>query len=275
MSIITISRASCSIGELIAKDVASALGYACIGDSEVICAASAEFSIAGQKLKDAVENPPSFFGLSFNKRAKYLLCFQASLIHFLLQDDVVYYGPAGNFLIQGVSHMLTVYIQADLDDRVRVKTTRDNIPPGEAMKYLLNDDDAHQKWARFIYKNDYNDRELYDLYIIREKDRPEQAIQTIISEVKKRRYHTTTYSVSCLKKLALSCRVKAALVDIDPEIAIRTDGATVFVHTRACGRDKEKRAVDVKKIAQTVTGVESVEVDVTEDLFLQMANSCR
>jgi hypothetical protein len=111
--------------------------------------------------------------------------------------------------------------------------------------------------------------------VVLQRQRPEQAVETIISEVKKRKYSITTYSRACLRNLALSCAVKAALIDVDPDVDIRTEGANVFVHTRACGREKEKRAWDVRRIAESIDGVQKVEVNVTENLFLQMANSCR
>ncbi|MBF0565111.1 MAG: cytidylate kinase-like family protein [Nitrospirae bacterium] len=274
MSVITISRAPYSMGKIIAEGVSGQLGYKCVGN-EIFAMASKEFGIPETQLHRAIAHAPSFWGMLFVRRLKHISYLQAALVKFFLNDNIVYYGPAGHLLIQGVSHILKVCIQANIDDRVHLKAKTEDISKKEALRKLLKEDLDRKKWSRFIYKIEDSEKSLYDLVIDTGRTSIEDVVKNISSEALLNRYWRTTYSVNCLKNIALAYSVKASLLDVDRDVNVRASIGNVFIHTRALQREREKRIAVVKKATQGIEGIENLEVIITEDIFAKYVETYR
>ncbi len=103
----------------------------------------------------------------------------------------------------------------------------------------------------------------------------EKAVEIITSTVRHRKFQPMTYSIKLLKNIELSCRVKAHLIDIDPDIEVRSEDGNVHVHTKASGRAMKKNAETIEERAAKLPGVVSVEVHMSEDLFDRIAGEMR
>jgi cytidylate kinase len=274
MSIMTISRRSYSRGKEIAEEVARLLGYECVG-REVLLAASKEYGVPEEKLYKATHDAPSFLGMTPTARKRYIAYVKAAFAAYMLEDNVVYHGPAGELLIQGVSHLLRVRITAALEDRIALKMERDGIPEKEARKGILRDDEQHGKLMKWVYGRDDTDASLYDLVINVSQISVEKAVEIITSTVKHKKFQPITYSVKLLKNIELSCRVAANLVDTDPDIRVRSEDGKVHVHAKASGRAMKKNAAIIEERTAKLPGVVSVEVHMSEDLFERIAGGMR
>ncbi len=274
MSVITISRGSYSRGRIIAEDVAREMGYECISD-EVLLDASKTYGVAESKLVKAVHEAPSLLGMTLSTRQKYIAYIQAKLAIYFLKDNIVYHGPAGHLLIQGVSHILKVRIIANLEDRIHRKMEKEGVIEKEAKKSLLKEDKERIKWGKAIYNIDETDPNLFDLIInIGQIDIPE-AVKIITNTVRNKKFQPMTYSVNLMNNIELSCRVRASLIDLDPNIKVRSDKGSVFIHTKSLGREKEKRIATIKENVLKIQDVKHVEVHITEDIFKQMSATVR
>ena len=274
MSIITISRRTYSRGKEIAEEVARILEYECIG-REVLRSASEEFGVPEDKLYKATHDAPSLLGMTPDARKRYIAYVKAAFAAYMLKDNVVYHGPAGELLIQGLSHLLKVRITASLEDRIALKVERDGISEKEARKGILRDDEKHGKLMKWVYGKDDTDASLYDLVMNVSQINVEKAVEIITSTVRHKKFQPMTYSIRLMKDIELSCRVTANLIDIDPNIRVRSEDGKVHVHTKASGRAMKKNVEIIKERTAKLPGVESVEVHMAEDLFERIAGEMR
>lgn len=261
MSIITISRGSYSRGKEIAERVAQELGYECIG-RDVLIEASEQFNVPEIKLVRAIHDAPSILNTFTYGKEKYIAYIQSALLKHLQRDNIVYHGLAGHFFLKGVSHVLKVRIIADMEERIQEEMKREGIPEKDAVRILKSDDKERRKWSQHLYGIDTSDPSLYDLLLHIRKIRVNDAVDIICHTMGREHLKTTPESQRAMDDLVLAAEVKAALVDMKPDIETTCESGIVHVRTRA-GESKEVELTQkMQEIAKGVTGVKEVKVHV-------------
>jgi cytidylate kinase len=261
MSIITISRGSFSRGKEVAEKVAQRLGYQCIS-REVLLDASEEHHIQEIKLLHAVKDAPSILNRFLYGREKYISYIQTALLRYVHKDNVVYHGFAGHFFIKHIRHVLKVRIIADFEDRIGIVMDRDGISRQEAIRFLKKVDEERRKWSRTLYGIDTWDPSLYDLVLHIHKITVEDAVGIICHTVGLKRFQTTPESQKEMDDAVLASEVKAALIDLKPDIETSAKNGKVIVHTKAHESQEVKLIEEMEEIAKKVPGVKEVLVDV-------------
>ena len=275
MSIITITAGSYSNGKQIAKSVAKRLKYE-YADSEIILSlVSREFGISESKLVRTLKDIPSSIGMFSQAKQQHIIYIDTVLTEYMLKNDIVYYGAIGLPFIQEISHVFKVQIIAALEDRIKNKVKLDGESQEKARKTLVKEDNQQKKWAAAVYDKDLTDPNLYDLVInighIQDDD-VENALQTIVSTVKHKKFQPMTYSLRCVKNVAMSCRVRATLADIDSKMQVKSDKGTVYIYTRAIKKKAQDKGLEMKQKVMRIKGVKHVEVYVDNDLFSTVAH---
>ena len=270
MSIITITTDAYSNGRALAESVAQKMGYACIGD-EMVSSASETYEVAESKLIQASRTSPSFIDRLFSRRHRCIAYLEAVLTEKMLSQDIVYHGLIGIPRIQQVSHAFKVRVVANLEDRIPVAIKKEKLSgKTEAGDRIFKEDEERKQWARGIYGMDISDSSLYDLVVnighMGAED-AEDAVETIASTAKHKKFQPMTYSLNCMNNIALSCKIKAAFIDIDPKMEIKSEKGTVYVFTGAFKRKKQDRLIDFKQEIMKLEGVEHVEVYVEKEIF--------
>jgi cytidylate kinase len=268
MPIITISRGSYSKGKEVAEKVAQKLGYECIA-RDVIIETSKEFNIPEIKLIRAIHDAPSILERLGYSKEKYLAYLQVALLEHFQKDNVVYHGLAGHFFIKGISHVLKVRIIADMEERVRLEMEREGISRKEALRILKNDDRERRKWSKYIYGIDTWDPSLYDLIIHIKKITADDAVDIIYHTVGFERFKTTPESQRTLNQLLTAARVKAALIDLKPDVEVFAKDGTVSIKAHATGFQEEKLVRQMEEIAKSIPGVKNVEVHLEPYLLVE------
>ena len=261
MAIVTISRGSYSRGKEIAEKVARRLGYECIA-RETLLEASQQFNVPEIKLVRAIQDAPSFFDRFLYGKERYIAYIQTALLRHLRNDNVVYHGFAGHFLVTGVSHVLKARIVAGLDTRVSIVMDRDKVSRREALHFLKKIDDQRRKWSRSLYGIDTGDLSLYDLVLNVDRLTADDAVDVICDTVKQPAFQTTPESQKAMDDLLLACEVKAVLIEIKPDLEVTADDGIVTVKTRADMSQEEHLVEELSRSGQTVPGVREVRVDV-------------
>ena len=261
MAIITISRGSYSKGKEIAEKVAERLGYECIA-RRILFEASDDYNIPEVKLVRAIHDAPSFFGNLTHKKEKYISFIQAEILEHFRKDNVVYHGLAGHFFVKGISHVLKVRIISDLEDRVRLEMEREGISRKEALEVLLKDDEERVKWSKTLYGIDTRKASLYDLVIHIHKLTVEDAVDMICHAVGLAQFQATPESQRAIDGLALAARVKAALVDVRPDIQVTAEDGIVSVKTEAPIIHEASLAQEIREISNAITGVKEIKVNI-------------
>ena len=133
MSIIIIASDSYKTGREISEKVAEAAGYTCV-DRELLKSVSEKYNVLEAKLIRALEEPPSFMGLSSKLINLYLAYIQEATLSRILEDNVVCHGLAAHLYVLGVSHALKVRILSDSETLISEVAAQENVARGKSEK---------------------------------------------------------------------------------------------------------------------------------------------
>lgn len=262
MAIITISRGSYSKGREVAEQVARRLNYNTLS-REIILEASKDFNISEVKLIRALHDAPSMLERFTFSREKFLAYIESALLEHFQKDNVVYHGLAGHFFVRNVSHVLKVRIIADLEERIRAEMEREGVSREKAIEMLNKDDGERRDWSVKLYGADPWDPGLYDLVIHIRKLTVENVVDLICQAAAYEQFKTTPESQKALDDLALAAKVRAALIEKYPDVAVSSRAASVVIFTKAFETSDPEIIEDISCMAQKVPGVENVEVQLT------------
>lgn len=275
MSIITITAGSYSKGEQIAKSAAKRLDYEYVDSENILSLVSKEFDVSESKLMQALKEAPSGVGMFSKAKPEYIIFIETLIAGYLLKNNIVYYGVVGLPLIQEVSHVCKVQIIANLEDRIKNKAKLDGGSEEKARKTVIKEDNQQKKWAEAVYNINTTDPNLYDLVInighIKDDDF-EGALETIISTVKHKKFQPMTYSLRCMKNVAMSCRIRATLADIDSKMQVKSDEGTVYIYTKAVKKKAQDKVLEMKQKVMRLEGVKHVEVYIDYGLFAKVSH---
>ncbi len=261
MSIITISRGSFTKGKEVSEKVAQRLGYECLS-RDVILEASKDFNVPEIKLVRAIHDAPSILDRFGYRKEKYIAYVEAAILRHLRKDNTVYCGLAGHFFVRNVRHALKVRIIADLEERVRNEMEREGISYEEALRIIKKDDEERRKWSLHLYGIDTHDPSLYDLVIHVSKMTVDDAAEVICHTVGLETFRTTPDSQKDIDDLAIAAEVKAAIINIQPDVYVTCDGGVVKVRTKSPLSKEEAIINEIRQAAMRIEGVREVKVDV-------------
>jgi cytidylate kinase len=265
MPIVIISSRSYTSGETVAKEVASTLGYEYVGE-DVYEDASRRSQIPLEKIQKALFGAPSLLGMSQSVRKRCIAHAQAAIAARLLVDDVVFHDPFGHLLVVGVSHVLTVRVLAPMEKRVALKVESEGCSPKDAEKSISKSDKQRLSVAEEVFGVNDDNTKSFDLVVDTADVDVASAVGIIAESVKQERYKPMTYSLQRMKDIELSCRVRAALVGLDPDVRVQAKKGEVRIRTRSTGRSNEKRMKEIRGIAERQEGVSAVEIETITDL---------
>ncbi len=261
MAIITISRGSYTRGKEVAEKVAKELGYECLS-RDAILEASKEFNVPEIKLIRAIHDAPSILDRIGYRKEKYIAFVRSALLRHFRNDNVVYCGLAGHFFVKDIPHVLKVRIIADLEERVKNEAMREGISRKEALRIIQQDDEERRKWSKHLYGIDTADPSLYDIVIHVGKLTTDDAAYIICKTVGLETFKTTPESQRAMEDLCIEAEVKAALMDMDPDVDVVSSEGSVKVYTVALLQGGDKLTKDIQAIAGSIEGVKEVTVHV-------------
>ena len=259
MSIITISRGSYSRGKEVAEKVAERLNYECIAH-EVIAEASKEFDVAETELEKAIHDAPPISNWFVYGKEKYVAYIQKALLHYLQRDNVVYHGPAGHFFVKDISHVLKVRVVTALEDRIRLVREQHGITRNEASKLLKKRDEQRKKWSKQLFGVLSWDPRLYDLVINIKKNTVDEAVDFICQAAEMEDFRTTPESRKAMNDLVLSADIKAALIELKPDIEVSGTDGIIHVKTTVPQSREEDLIRKIDEIGRGIRGVREIKV---------------
>jgi len=274
MSVIIISSDFYKTGQEIAQSAARVLGYKAL-DRDILGKVASKAGAPEVKLTQALDEGPTFLGLSSKLCHRYLAYIQEATLSELLKDNVVCHGLAAHLYVLGVSHVLRVRVLTDAEKRVQELVSQGALSVNKAKGFLERQKKERRRWSMEAFHLDETDPSQYDLVISLSQIDSDEAVKIIGETVAYRRFQPMTYSIKCMEDLALASRVRSALLERFPDVRVRANRGTLIVETTALRREKQKRAKAIKELAGELPGVEYVEVHVINDIFRQAAESFR
>lgn len=265
MSVISISRAFCSKGKLIAEQVAKKLGYECIS-REIILEASDVFNVAEVKLAKAIHDGPSFLEKITHGKDKYIAYIKAALLNNIKRNNIVYHGLAGHFFLQGIQHVVKIRIITDFESRVSEEMARENITGSLARKILLHDDAERLKWSKYIHGVETNDPDLYDLILNLKQMSVDDCTDLICHVASFSSFQTTIESKRKLNNLAMAANARALIIDKYHDAAVNADDGSLNIVFSKKTHNRHLVVSDIERLLKTMTGIKKLDIKVEEDI---------
>lgn len=236
MAVITISRGSFSHGQEIAEKVAEMLGYECVS-REILVEAAQLFNVSEKKLIRSIDDAPNIIERIVHGKERYLEYIRVALLEYARKGNVVYHGHAGHFLLTEIPQVLKIRIIADKDDRIKLLQKRENVTKEAAAEVIENEDKNRTDWTRYLYKMDIHDAKLYDIVINIGNLTIEDACEIICVAARSNSYRTTDESKQVVEDLAISSRLRAALLPLcDAEVFVKNGD----VHVKVAAQKRTK-----------------------------------
>jgi cytidylate kinase len=261
MAIVTISHEMGAGGSVIGMALPERLGYRYV-DQEMISQAARRYGCLEERLTQLDETKPSFFERFDVETRHYITVLQSAVLDMAELDNAVIMGRSGQVLLQGVAHVLRVFVRAPFDVRVRrvMKKMADQgevVDARAAAALVRRTDQEKSGRMRYLFDVNWSDPTLYDVVINTETLSFEAGADVILGLLRRPEWAATEGSRQAVRDRALACRVQAALV-AHPEtrkypITVEAEQGVIRVQ----GTGALEKATEV---ARAVPGV----VDVTE-----------
>jgi len=263
MSIIAISRGTFSGGEALARRVAERLQYRCLAREANLEAAAQRYMVPAEELTAAMEKRPSFFERMLGERAAYLAFVRAALCEEARAGRLVYHGYLGQFLLPGISHVISVRLIADVGFRIQAAQRQQNLNREDALAYIEKADKERREWTRFLFEVDWEDPHLYDLVLNLSRMSLNAACETVAQLTEWDEFKPNPASLKAMEDLTLHSRISAALaMDFRTrgvELRVTADDGIVTV----TGRSRWPELADaVPVVVRQVAGVKAVKCEI-------------
>jgi len=263
MSIIAISRGTFSGGEALARRVAERLQYRCLAREANLEAAAQRYLVPAEELTAAMEKRPSFFERMLGERAAYLAFVRAALCEEARAGRLVYHGYLGQFLLPGISHVISVRLVSDVGFRIQAAQRQQNLNREDALAYIEKADKGRREWTRFLFEVDWEDPHLYDLVLNLSRMSLNAACETVAQLTEWDEFKPNPASLKAMEDLTLHSRVSAALaMDFRTrgvELRVTADDGIVTV----TGRSRWPEVADaVPVVVRQVAGVKAVKCEI-------------
>ncbi len=210
--------------------------------------------------------PPQFWDRQAAQRRQYLIYFKASLMDFVVKDNIVYHGHLAQFQLSDVPKILRVRVDASLEFRVQALMSESNYTQAEARKHISEIDSRRKNWAKFLYNVDFNDTLNYDIILNMDKMsvdtmadiifRAARSSEYTVDEEAKKTIRDVHFKSIILAHLAHATRTRGM------ELMIECDADTGTVKARGLGPivGAETWQADIREAIMGVEGVKEVDI---------------
>jgi cytidylate kinase len=246
------------MGKAVAERVARQLKFDLIS-RDVLLDASKNFNVPEIKLISAIHDAPTILKRYSHDKSSYIAYIRSSLVERVLNDNIVYHGLAGHLLLKSIPHVLKIRITENLEGRIQNRVERDGISKKEARELTLADARQRRKWTLSLYGEDPWNAALYDLSICIDKLSIDDAVDFICRAAATKAVQTTEQGKQELEDMALSCRVKAALVEEFPTLKVASEYGNVLIYTKSKEPGGGKLLKKLNQIRKTLTGIHHIE----------------
>jgi len=211
MPIITIYQGASGRGQELAEAVAAALGYRCVGRTELV-EASRRYGIPEAKINEIMDKGPHWWERLLQNLRPYRVALQGALCEIAAAGEIVYHGHLGHELLAGVRHVLKVLLTAPLEARIAQVKSRENVSEGEARRYIEETDKARSRRLMSMFGADWRDASRYDLVLNLGQMNVESAKRLVVEAAKLEEYQPTVASKRHFQDLSLSAMAHAVLI---------------------------------------------------------------
>ncbi len=266
MPIITlVSGIFCDKQAVLEKLVAES-GYRVINDDEVVEMVTATTGMEARKIRRAFSVKTSVFNKFTHEKECSIAHMRLAVAEIMTEDGLIIDGFSGHLIPQTIDHVLRVCLVADMQFRVAHAIEAGIANEKEARRRIREADGDLAGWVNTHYsKQDPWDEELYDIVIPMSSMNADQAQDIISQNLSKEVLRKTNISNTAQRNFVLATRTEAVLCKAGHDVTVEADSGAIRIHINKhvlmLGRLEE----ELRRIAEEIPGVESVETQVGKD----------
>jgi hypothetical protein len=256
--VIFVSRGTMSGVHLLIDCLHERTGIRCLSREDLEEVVNRHGDLA-KRILERLDKATSAYEQFSELRWPYLVLMRNALLDEIRQDNFVYHGYSGHFLLPPIRHFVRVRIEAPLDLRVAMTMKRLGCDEKTARDYITEADDYRVKWARFMYGRDIRNTLLYDLVLNLGHMTLKSACGVLECIMSDKDFQSSSESRGEVERLYLATSV---------EVALATDPRTQTLEISAAVQDdrinligpyiEERDLSAVKEIAGRVGGAKEV-----------------
>jgi CMP/dCMP kinase len=263
MSLITISSGIGCKSDIIAQKLSEKLKLEMYNNKRIETLAS-KLLKRDSILKVVDEEAPGFLQRLIMAGPEEYFSFTESIIYQIAERGKgIIVGHAAQMLLRNFDCTLKVLVHASLDDRIKNVMKEKGISKAETEKLIKQSDSKQNDFYKFIFKENWESTDIYDIVVNISKIDHEKAYEIIIDVMKNNLIKECSIkTLKNLKKLSLEKRVAAVLMDnsfniLDFKISANEKGYTKIVGFVNDYPDIEK----IKNIVEHIDGVKKTNTE--------------
>jgi len=269
VAIITLTRGSLSATYKLAESLCKQNPECTSVSREEIIKYAAKYGMEETGMSDTgymEVQPPQFWDRQAAQRRQYLIYFKASLMDFVVKDNIVYHGHLAQFQLSDVPKILRVRVDASLDFRVQALMKESNYTQSEASKHISEIDSRRKNWAKFLYNVDFNDTLNYDMVLNMGKMSVDTMADIIFRAARSQEYTVDEEAKKTIRDVHFKSIILAHLARATRtrgmELMIECESDTGKVKVRGLGPivGSDTWENDIREVIKSVEGVEEVDV---------------
>ena len=255
MPIITISRGSYYHGRSVAEKLAKRLGYRCLSRDQVLEDLE-EFHLPEIKLVRGLHDTISVLEPFPQGNTRIASAIRSAILQHFLDSNIVYHGLGGHYFVKNISHVFKVRIITDLQSRIKIEMTRQNITEDQARFILKKDKEERSKWRMLLYGTDVVDPENYNMVLKIGHLDEEEAVDILAQAACLPSFQETPESRKILADSALAALVNRTLFDF-PHASVSAWDGKVAISLKAPEDQQPVINIRIGEMIAPLPGVES------------------
>jgi CheY-like chemotaxis protein len=212
-----------------------------------------------KKVQAVFRSKASVFNSFTRERERSLAWLRLAMAEMLSGDDLIIAGFSGLLIPKTVTHVLRICVIADV--KARIETGKaGGASEKEAMQKIRNADEDRSSWVEMLLKvKDPWDPSTFDIVLPTDKTSMEEALGLVEENLRSEVLLPTDSSRRAADDFVLAARVEVALAGEGHyvEVSARDGAVTITIDKNVLMLSRLEE--DLKRIAQTVDGVSSVE----------------
>src|SRR5262249_33246602 len=185
-------------------------------DQDMISGAAHQYGCPEGRLTQFDETKPSFLERFDGETRHYITVLQSAVLDVAEQDNAVIMGRSGQVLLQGIAHVVRVFVRGPFDLRVRrvmqkMADEGESVDARAAAALVRRTDREKSGRMRYLFDVNWSDAALYDLVLSTERLSFEAGVDVIRGLLHWPEMAATDGSRQTLRDRALASRVRVAL----------------------------------------------------------------
>ncbi|WP_028584943.1 response regulator [Desulfogranum mediterraneum] len=259
MSSIALSYSIFTQEKEIREQLAQASGYELVSDRDIIDQVNFEHGVERSKVERALYGPPSVFNQFTLERETITAYLKAVVAAKAAVTGMIFSGFISQLIPASVSHVLKVGIFDDKSHRLR-RAVAEGLTEKAALKLMKRHDAGIGDWVDFLHKKPANDPSLYDIFLSRRVETPEEAVQLILENYRKPTVLISPASRQAAADMVLSARVELVLAARGYSMEVACSEGRVLLRVNKSVHNFTKLSRNLTSLVAELEGVEKVEV---------------